>query len=67
MAVGVGHQVLFSPLVFLRSCTETGRDRVAKERAGVGGVCPQAQAQREARGTQLRACNHRDLPLEEGK
>lgn len=56
-----------SPLVFLRSRTETGRGRVAKERSGVGGACPQAQAQREAHGTQLKASNHRDLPLEEGK
>lgn len=67
MAVGVGHQVLFSQLVFLRSGTETDRDRVAMERSGVRGACPQAEAQREAPGTQLRVCHHRDLPLEEGK
>lgn len=67
MAVGVEHQVLFSQLVFLRSGTETDRDRVAMERSGVRGACPQAQAQREAPGTQLRVCHHRDLPLEEGK
>lgn len=64
MAVGVEHQVLFSRLVFLRSSTETDRDRVAVERSG---ACPQAQAQREAPGTQLRVCHHRDLPHHRGR
>lgn len=54
----------FLPLISLRSCAETGRGGAVEEKSGLGASCLQAQAQREAHGTQLRASDNRHLPLD---